>query len=101
MAFLRIVEYGDLARDLKGNVILAGKEPALAVQKLVNTGGAVSSAVFNAQTRFIMVSTDSICAYAVGPSAVATILFDRLGAGERLYMGVNPTTDRLSVIVDV
>ena len=99
MAFLRVTEFADLARDVKGNIILAGKEPNLGTQKLVNTGAAASSTAFGDTTRFVMISTDSICAYKIGPAAVATVANDRLAAGERIYCGVNPG-DRISVILD-
>ena len=99
MAFLRVTEYADLAKDVKGNILLAGKEPNLGTQKLANTGGAVNSTAFGDTTKFVMISTDSICAYKIGLAAVATVANDRLAAGERIYCGVNPG-DRVSVILD-
>ena len=89
MTVLRIKEYTDLARDVKGNVILAGKEPAIAEQTVVNTGASTKSAAFNEQTRFVFITTDSICSIKFGSDPTATTSHDRLPVNAERFYGVN------------
>ena len=58
-----ITEYQNLGRDAKGETILAGQEPSLAVQVLEF---GETSALFNGRTTFIRVAPDMPCRFRVG-----------------------------------
>jgi hypothetical protein len=92
MAFAYISEYENMAQAANGYIVQAGQEPALAVQKLVNTGASAPSASFNARTRFVMVHTDSIMhikfGSAAGADPTATNADTRMAAGETRFFGV-------------
>lgn len=66
-------------------------EPVLAEQAVTFTATAGQSAAFNAQTKFITVSSDSVFAYLVAtdPTAVAGTNF-RVGTDQILTFGVEP-----------
>ena len=66
-------------------------EPPLATQTVSYTATAGQSAAFNAQTKFITISSDSVFAYLVAsnPTAVAGTDF-RVGADQILTFAVEP-----------
>jgi len=66
-------------------------EPPLATQVITYTATAGQSAAFNAQTKFITISSDGIFAYlvAANPTAVAGTDF-RVGSDQILTFGVEP-----------
>lgn len=70
MAILYITEYEDLARDSQGNVIAAGKEPAVATQA-VNFTGTTASAAFNGKTKFVYIVSDTLCFIRFGAAPTA------------------------------
>ncbi len=92
---LDITEYDSLALDARGNVILVGQEPAIAVQQLVPGGASVASASFSGNTRFVRLHTDVTCRVEfrangpdTNPTAAATS--QRLPAGATEFFGVRP-----------
>jgi hypothetical protein len=87
MAFLFIAEFADLPVGLAGKVGQFAMQPPLAEQAIANAGGNVQSNAFNAQTRYVRLHTDSICAIKFGtnPTAVAS------GASGTARMAANQT----------
>lgn len=89
MATLWIKEHAKKPQMAGGPDIWA--EPVLAEQTVTFTGTAGQSAAFNAQTKFITLSSDSIYAYlvAANPTAVAGTNF-RVGTDQIITVGVEP-----------
>lgn len=89
MATLWIKEHAKKPQLAGGPDIWA--EPALAEQAVAISGTSAQSAAFNAQTKFITVTSDSIYAYlvAANPTAVAGTSF-RVPADQILTIGVEP-----------
>jgi hypothetical protein len=90
MAFTYITEYEALARDRFNYHIAAGAEPAIAEQRVDNTGASTQSAAFNERTAFIMVHTDGICSIKIGANPTALVTGHRMAAGETRFYGVQP-----------
>lgn len=82
---LFLTEYRDLARDTGSNFIAAGMEPSVVEQAITLPG---TSAVFNAQTSFVMVHAQEAACLAWGVNPTATTIKQRIGAGETRYVGV-------------
>jgi hypothetical protein len=91
MALMYIAEYAELARDEDGNVIQAGKEPALARQFITFTGTAGASAAFNNSTNFVRIYCDTagFLAFGLTPTAV-TAQDTPVAATTAEYFGVIP-----------
>jgi len=85
---LFLTEYRDSAKDTGSNFIAAGMEPSVAEQALTLTSSTQQTAVFNAQTSFVMVhAQEAAClAWGTNPSAVTTK--QRMAAGETRYYGI-------------
>jgi hypothetical protein len=91
MSTLYINEYKDMPVS-SGKFISAPQEPALASQNVTYTGTAGVSSAFNANTRFIGVSSDGIFSYLVSSAGTsATTANFRVPAGTIVYLGVIPT----------
>jgi hypothetical protein len=95
MAFLYVAELQQITQvtNIIGDEVSAARLPPIAEQRLVNTGGSVQSAPFNALTKFIRVHTDTVCSIVVGapgsnPTAAVTNL--RLAGNQTEYFGVYP-----------
>jgi len=92
MAFLYIAEYAGMAASLSDSPPAIVPVPPLVVQApIANAGAAVNSLPFNAQTRFVEVSTDSVCSIKFSPASApvsATTSDIRLAANERKLVGV-------------
>jgi hypothetical protein len=89
MATLYIKEHAKKPQYAGGPDIWS--EPPLATQVVTYTGTAGQSSAFNAQTKFITVSSDGIFAYkvATNPTAVSGTDF-RVGTDQILTFGVEP-----------
>jgi hypothetical protein len=99
MSTLYIREYGRLAIDGAGGVVLIGAEPAIADQVVGIGGGSVQSVAFSATTHFVRVHTDTICNVAFGQNPVAVANGSaRLAANQTEFFGVRPG-DKIAVIV--
>jgi hypothetical protein len=85
---LFLTEYRDLARDIGSNFIAAGMEPSVNEQAMTLTSSTAQSAVFNAQTAFVMVHAQEAACLAWGTSPTATTSKQRLAAGETRYVGI-------------
>jgi hypothetical protein len=88
MSNLYITEYAEQARDEQGQHILAGKEPAIATQKVAFTGTAGTSAAFNALTTFVRIHADGIASVKFGTAPTATTSDPRIGSGVTEFFGV-------------
>lgn len=102
MAKIHIREYEKQAVDAWGNDVAVGEEPALATQSLDITSSVVTSAAFNARTRFIRIHNDSICQIDVGSSpSPSQGGAGRLPADTIEYLGVQVgQSHKLAVIED-
>lgn len=94
MAVLYITEYA-MPVVANGQGVQCGQEPALAIQQLAIGGASVLSAAFHAQTRFVRLHTDAICAVLFSNAAgadptAAAGTSQRMAAGSTEYFGVNP-----------
>lgn len=78
MAKCQITEYKKLAKDDEGNILPIG-ETEIATQSVSYTSSTASSA-FNADTRWIRVSSDAAVHLSFGPAPTATVASTRLGA---------------------
>ena len=91
MSNLYITEYAEQATDQEGRPILAGKEPAIAIQKVAFTTTHGESAAFNALTTFVRLHADGIAGIVFGKSPVATTSnSSRIGSGVTEFFGIQP-----------
>jgi len=92
MTLLYIAEYAGLAASGGDSPPATVPAPPLVVQTPISTAGAATfSAAFNAQTKFVEVSADTVCSIKFSPSTAqvaATVNDIRLAAGERKLFGV-------------
>lgn len=98
MADIFISEYNRLARDVDGNVIPVGKEPAIVEQTLL-IGTETDSAAFNEQTMLVRIHAEGACCLLFGSAPTAAITKKRMAAGATEYFGVVPG-QKVSVILD-
>ena len=89
MALMYIAEYAELAKDKDGNVVQAGKEPALARQYITFTATAGASAAFNDSTNFVRIYCDTAAFLSFGLSPTAVTAQDTpIAATTAEYFGV-------------
>lgn len=97
MATAYIREYAALG--LSNGVVQAGAEPGVADQTVTTSGTSAQSATFNANTRFICISTPAAQAVAVlfgvNPTALVTSL--RLPANSLVFFGIR-AGDKVALI---
>lgn len=94
---LFIAEYADIAETVRG-AAHAPKDPPLVEQVVSIGGGTAQSAAFSSATRFILITTDTICSVLVGgTNPVATTSSHRMAADQTEYRGV-VGGDKLAVI---
>ena len=99
MSFLYVSEFTNFGRDISMRVTKGAPvaQPPIAEQKLVNTGGSVVSAAFNAKTRIVRMHTDSICSIKIGSGTpVATTNTGRLAAGTTEYFAIDASGHAVS-----
>lgn len=91
MALLYLNEYRDIAQDRSGRVVMVPFDPPAVVQPPIDfSGGADVSDPFGEKTSFILISTDAVCHIIIGDGVSATTINERMGAGEKLFRGVQP-----------
>ena len=90
MPFAYITEYIRQPNDGLDRVLPAGREPALAVQKVAIGAGSVQSAVFNARTTFVAINVDQACSFKFGTNPTATANDMRMSLDATQYFGVEP-----------
>lgn len=100
MAYIYITEYREQAKDTMGHLLPAGLEPAIANQRVGNAGASTQSAALDAQTKFVMVHTDSICSIKFGANPTAVVGEHRMGAGETRYYGVNIPALKIAAVLN-
>ena len=88
MAILYIREFQNLSRDGEGFKIPAPKEPG--VDQTIDYSAGENSTNLAATTRFVEISTDVDCHYAIGSTATTSSL--RLPAGATIFKGVEGGT---------
>jgi hypothetical protein len=94
---LFIAEYADIAETVRGTA-QAPKDPCITEQVVTIGAGSVLSAPFDPATRFILITTDTICSVLVGGlNPVATTSSHRMAADQAEFRGVFPG-DKLAVI---
>ena len=91
MAKVYISEYARGTLGSRGTIYSA-EEPAVATQVIDTGGGAIASAVFNKETRYIRVHTDGIMSYRFGTAPVAVTTDSRMAANQTEYFGVPPAS---------
>lgn len=94
MAFLYITEYNQLivTGTGRGGVPV---EPAIAYQRVVNTGASAASAVLNPKTVFVRLHADSICSFKVGAGTPTAVVGEnRMAANQTEYFGIDPVTHK-------
>lgn len=96
---LFISEYGVLSATNSGGVpAQIAPEPTIADQVVDFSGGATSSAAFNAQTRYIRLMCDTRCAIRITTAGTAATTNNKpLAADSPEYFGVQPG-DKVNVI---
>jgi len=85
---LFLTEYRDMARDTGSNPVAAAMEPSIADTSFTVSGSSTQSAVFNAQTSFVMVHAQEAVCLAWGTNPTALTTKQRMAAGETRYVGV-------------
>jgi hypothetical protein len=85
---LFLTEYRDLARDIGSNFISAGMEPSIADTSFTVSGTSSQSAVFNAQTAYVMVHAQEAACLAWGTNPTAVTSKQRIAAGETRFVGI-------------
>lgn len=87
MAVLFVTEYSTMGQAPNSGPQMP-QEPVLAEQVVAIGGGSVSSAAFNAKTRFIRLHTDAICSVSLGTAPTASSTTGRMAANQTEYRGV-------------
>ena len=87
MASLYISEYAELP-DQRGHIILVGKEPAIASQKVTIGGSSTQSDAFQKETKFVRLNCDVACSVLFGADPTATASHARLSAGSTEFFGI-------------
>lgn len=94
---LFIAEYADIAETVRGTA-QAPKDPPVFEQVVPISGASTQSAAFQATTRFILITTDTICSVLVGGvNPTATTSSHRMAADQAEFRGVF-AGDKLAVI---
>lgn len=94
---LWVIEYDKLAVATDGKTVPAGREPALAKQRVDFTGvtgtGTELSSKFNANTRYVEVVCDTDCQVEFGKSGVVQTgnTSKPVFANDRLFVGIDPS----------
>lgn len=88
MATLYITEFNAIAGGMGGSSPQIAAQLPIAEQTVAVGGGSLQSSAFNARTRFVRLSTDSICSVAFGTNPTATATKMRLAADNIEYFGV-------------
>lgn len=97
MAKLYVTEFSNVL-DLVGGPIQIAATPPIVDQTPVTIGvGSLSSAAFNAATRFVRLHTDAVCSVAFGTLPTATANNMRMAANQTEYFKVN-AGDSVAVI---
>lgn len=96
---LFIAEYADIAETVRGSA-QAPKDPPV-IEQVVTIGATqTQSSPFSPTTRFVLISTDTICSILVGgKNPQATISSHRMAADQAQFRGV-VAGDLLSVIAN-
>ncbi len=89
MAKVYIDEFSTTAIGAHGQDIAAPQHPPVARQSVMtSTGATQQSAAFGGSTRFIEYHTDGVISITIGPNPIADVNYGRVGAGERVFVGV-------------
>lgn len=101
MATLYIAEFPGLAETDQGDSIDQVPVAPTVEQTLAIGATSVASSAFQATTKVVEISTDSVCSIAWGTTPVATAANCRLAAGERIRRRVpyNATAGTFKVAV--
>jgi len=92
MSNLYITEYAEQATDQRGQHILAGKEPALTIQKVAFTSTAGQSAALDNRTTFVRLNADGICSVLFDTNPTATTSHTRISSGVTEFFAVKPNS---------
>ena len=89
MAVLYITEHASQVRDLAGYLVQGTPAyPSLAEQTVAIAAGSAQSAVLNASTTIVELTSDAVCSVAVGANPTATATNRRLPANTPVQIGV-------------
>jgi len=102
LSTLYIAEYASAPLDAKGRILpsFGYEEGAPVEQHVAISGSSTQSAAFNAQSRFIRVHTDAICAIAIGTNPTAVATAHRMPANATEVYGIVPG-HKIAVIMAV
>lgn len=88
MAVVYITEYARQGRDAAGYQMVVADEPPVANQTVAITVGSVQSSAFNANTKFVRISTDAVCSIEFGTNPTASATTRRMPANTTEYFSV-------------
>lgn len=94
---LDISHYREIARDVLGSSVQAGREPALSTDQVVIGAGSLQSAPFPDNCALIRVHAAVTCRIAIGADPTAAATSPRMAAGQTEFFGVMPG-HRIAVI---
>lgn len=99
MAKLFVSEYRGQARDVVGNPVPTGDEPALAEQTVTFTAtGSVQSAAFNQLTTFVRIHADTACYIKFGASPTASGNTKKMAANSTEWFGIGQSGLKVAAI---
>ncbi len=88
MALLYISEFSQTGAEKSGGEVMAPLCPADVEQAVAVGGASVASTAFVANTRYVMLHTDTTCCLAFGATPTALAGFHRMAANETRFYGV-------------
>ena len=93
MATLWITEYVRMADDGRSRPLMAGEEPAVAIQSVAYTSSTQSAALHDS-TRFVRLKSDADAYVVFGENPVATVASTPIEADVAEYFGVGFVKNR-------
>jgi len=100
VAKLYITEFASTAVGARGQDVMAPQHPPVARQSVITSSGtSQQSAAFGGSTRYIEYHTDGVISISIGLDPTADVNYERVGAGERIFVGVVPG-HKLAVITN-
>ena len=88
MATLYVSEFATQGIDARGHMMVVADVPMAAEQTVAITGASVQSSTFNPLTKFVRISTDSICSIKLGTNPTATTTTMRMAANTAEYFSI-------------
>lgn len=90
MATLYITEFFGCGSNERGGLNPIAMTPSAADQAIAIAGASAQSALLNAATSMVRLTTDANCSVKFGTNPIAAVTTMRLAAGSVEYFGVTP-----------